>query len=170
MSSMRFMMANPFYTPHILVPRAHRPLANPIPPPPDPGDRLIKQLRTAEVTCSCKTRLRTSSDQAFCEVWMLRRNDPKPDGFFADQDVHCLFVAVTLPINCSIAYQERASPVAIVDKFVGWRGNLDAPTWARWEPDKAHLFLSMRAAVAEVFGDLALTEHNTEVVSYLLFH
>ncbi|EPQ52192.1 hypothetical protein GLOTRDRAFT_101210, partial [Gloeophyllum trabeum ATCC 11539] len=137
------LKSNVFRSPRIVPPR-HKPTR---PPKPDPGVGDL-WLRTADLSPANALLFQHgdfASELAFCEMFMLRIPDPDPSKFFAELDTYCLYAAISVPVDSGVPSRHRASPVAIVEKWVGCREVQDSPGWTHWVPGKAQRFIESRS-------------------------
>ncbi|EPQ58668.1 hypothetical protein GLOTRDRAFT_137310 [Gloeophyllum trabeum ATCC 11539] len=142
-----------------------RPLRLPPPPPdPGPGDLWLQVLGVAtDGSGACSRRVEKPRCEVYCELFMSRIPDPEPIKCFVDMDTYHLHLAVSIPIDSGLPHALRASPVVIVEKWIGWNGADYAPKWTSWEPGQATTFMDSRSDVAEIFVMLAEFDENTEV-------
>ncbi|KZT18558.1 hypothetical protein NEOLEDRAFT_1184155 [Neolentinus lepideus HHB14362 ss-1] len=131
---------------------------------PGPGDLWLSTVEAAD-------RSRHPSnpqEEVYCELFLVRQDDPEPNTFFTDQDQHQLRAAIYVPVNSGIHDRYRLSPVIVVEEWEGWRGDDHAPMWASWEPGVPVSFVESRAVVARLFERLSDYEPNRHAAREIL--
>ncbi|KIM80088.1 hypothetical protein PILCRDRAFT_544114 [Piloderma croceum F 1598] len=100
-----------------------------------------------------------SEGQIVCFLERVCIEAPKDNTIFVDPPTYTLYVTAQASLRSAFEGMQQ-SPRAILDQFVGWPGQNDAPQWVRW-PYCSVFFQQSTAAAVKLFKELSTWSVNT---------